>query len=63
MAIFDDNLPFGARLMGHALGFTLAIAVLIGRMISAFFFRMLHYNSGSQNRTSWLEPKPLNRGK
>jgi hypothetical protein len=63
MAIFDDNLPFGVKLLGYALGFTLKIAVLIDRMISAFFFSIPYYKPGSRQRSPWLKPQRLKQGK
>ena len=39
MAIFDDHLPIGVKLLGYALGFALTIAVHIGRMIRKLPFQ------------------------
>jgi hypothetical protein len=63
MAIFDDNLPFGVKLMGYAMGFTLTIAVLVERRIFALFLSVTHYNPGSQPKSTWREPKRLNHGR
>jgi hypothetical protein len=63
MAIFDDNLPMGVKLMGYALGFTLAIAVNIDRVVSAIVLSTARYKSGSQLRTIRLEPKQSNSRK
>jgi hypothetical protein len=59
MAIFDDNLRNGVKLVGYALGFTLTIAMQIGCVISAFIFSTPHYSLGSRHRRTCLEPKQL----
>ncbi len=63
MAIFDDKLPLGVKLVGYALGFTLTVAVHIDRVISASNLFAPYHKSGWRHRSACLELKQLSRRK